>query len=213
MSYKNQDRQYLSRQLNGPIVTGFATAIYNFLHSFVDTNIEYLDNLSIATADSEHLTSIGKLMGFPRLYAFNDASLTTYFTFYNGYFKIYQAPFNGFSDEYVAYDGSAGWTQGGIFSGDSGANFIVEIPTELFRTLLLILSDVNIYTVNSIIYIDKITSILLNSTDYTVAYDSTIPNKLNITVSTSVNQLTVVILTHILNVLYTGIIDIEVIQE
>ena len=75
MEYKEQDRQYLSRQLNGPVVTGFATAIYNFLHSFVDDTVEYFDNLSIGNAKSDQLTFIGKLMGIPRFYVFQDSSL------------------------------------------------------------------------------------------------------------------------------------------
>lgn len=213
MEYKEQDRQYLSRQLNGPVVTGFATAIYNFLHSFVDDTVEYFDNLSIGNAKSDQLTFIGKLMGIPRFYVFQDSSLSNYLTFYSNYFKITQTPYNGFSDDYVQYDGTTGWNKGGIFAGDSGNNFLVQIPTELFRSLLLVVSEATTSTINSIYYIDKITNIVLNSTEYTIAYDAIYKNKINITISSNVNVQYAVILSHFFDILYNGLITIEIIKE
>ena len=129
------------------------------------------------------------------------------------YFKITQTPYNGFSDDYVQYDGTTGWNKGGIFAGDSGNNFLVQIPTELFRSLLLVVSEATTSTINSIYYIDKITNIVLNSTEYTITYDAIYKNKINITISSNVNVQYAVILSHFFDILYNGLITIEIIKE
>ena len=41
LEYKEPDRPYVAKQLNGPIISGFIKAVYNFFHMALDHHTEY----------------------------------------------------------------------------------------------------------------------------------------------------------------------------
>jgi hypothetical protein len=60
------DIDFLWKQLNGPQATAFTQALYLYLKDQFDSLLDYFNNLSIGTADSEHLTLMGILANFSR---------------------------------------------------------------------------------------------------------------------------------------------------
>lgn len=57
---------WLWKQFNGPQITAFATAIFNWFSEQFNSILYYWQHLSIDTATSEHLTTIGALQGISR---------------------------------------------------------------------------------------------------------------------------------------------------
>lgn len=57
--------RWLWRQFTGPQITALCTGIYRVVSS-INTKLNYLNTLSIATANDSHLTLIGILMGITR---------------------------------------------------------------------------------------------------------------------------------------------------
>ena len=84
---------YMWEQLNGPQITGISEAIYEFCKQSFDNVLEYFNNLSVATANTEHLTLMGLLSGLvrPLVYEPNSA----YFLFTEDPMQNYP---RGFSD-------------------------------------------------------------------------------------------------------------------
>ena len=58
--------KYLWEQLDGPQVTAFTTAIFEYMKSIFDDKLEYFNNISIKTANNQHLTLLGLLSGLVR---------------------------------------------------------------------------------------------------------------------------------------------------
>ena len=57
---------FLWKQLNGPQITAFTKSVYNWAVDEFDRSLEYLNNLSISTANSKHLSFLGMLANFSR---------------------------------------------------------------------------------------------------------------------------------------------------
>ena len=57
---------FLWKQLNGPQITAFTKSVYNWAVDEFDRTLEYLNNLSISTANSKHLSFLGMLANFSR---------------------------------------------------------------------------------------------------------------------------------------------------
>ena len=55
IEYLEPDRPYIAKQFNGPIITAFFKAVYNFFHTFLDHHAEYFKTLSIETASTSIL--------------------------------------------------------------------------------------------------------------------------------------------------------------
>lgn len=73
---------FLWKQLNGPQITAFTKAIYNWCVDQFDSTLDYFNNLSIATAKSDHLTLFGVLANFSRPYVRSLDLTLFYFTEY-----------------------------------------------------------------------------------------------------------------------------------
>ena len=63
LEYLEPDRPYVAKQFNGPIISAFIKAVYNYFHRPLDYHAEYFRTLSIDTADVQHLRFIGRIMG------------------------------------------------------------------------------------------------------------------------------------------------------
>lgn len=57
---------FLWAQLNGPQITGITEAMVEYLKSIFDTQLDYINTISVDTANSDHLTLLGILAGFAR---------------------------------------------------------------------------------------------------------------------------------------------------
>lgn len=58
--------KFFWEQLDGPQVTGIMNAIYAYMKELLDDKLDYLNNLSVDTADDSHLTFLGILANFTR---------------------------------------------------------------------------------------------------------------------------------------------------
>lgn len=57
---------YMWQQLNGPQVTAIRDAIFEYWKSIFDEKLDYFNNISIDTANNDHLTLLGLLSGLTR---------------------------------------------------------------------------------------------------------------------------------------------------
>lgn len=57
---------FLWKQLNGPQITAFCRAVYLWIKDLFDDKLDYFNTFSIDTANDEHLTTLGTLMGIKR---------------------------------------------------------------------------------------------------------------------------------------------------
>ena len=71
---------FLWKQLNGPQITAICKAIYNWIKESLDTTLDYFDNLSIATANDDHLTTIGTLQSVIRPLISEEVAKSFWFT-------------------------------------------------------------------------------------------------------------------------------------
>lgn len=72
--------QYLWKQLDGPQVTGITKAIEDYWKQLFDQKFDYFNNLSVATANNDHLTLLGLLSGLVRPVIQEPDSTYFYFT-------------------------------------------------------------------------------------------------------------------------------------
>ena len=120
--------RFLWKQFNGPQITAISQAIYEYLKSIWDNTLDYFNGLSVATANSDHLTLIGLISGLTR--PIIDAEDVRTFFFTDG---LETPTTHGFSD---ADDPDV---PGGVLSDlnewqDSHKELL---PTEVYRRLLL----------------------------------------------------------------------------
>ena len=118
--------RYLWQQLNGPQVSGICKAIEEYWKTIFDTKLDYFNNLSIETANDDHLTLFGLLSGLVRPTISEPDKEFFYFTE-----NAEQNAPHGFGDVNDP-------TLGGKFSKtDSGAGIHnVSLDTEYYRALL-----------------------------------------------------------------------------
>jgi hypothetical protein len=138
------DRSYFARQLNGPIITAFFTAVYNFLYEYCGFKklLGYFRELSIATAEKNQLNFIGSLMGLQRFSVrgadTSDKNSITYTSDYADQ-AVYPEAI-GFSDEYTEQDPDDP-KYGKFTNSYAGTGEVLPIPQEGFRSLLLVIAD------------------------------------------------------------------------
>lgn len=96
--------EFLWKQLNGPQVTAVAKACYEWCVSQFDGTMDYFNNLTIATADSEHLSLFGMIANFAR--PFIRTIDKTFFIFTETYYSPFTHGFADLND----------LSQGGIFA-------------------------------------------------------------------------------------------------
>lgn len=118
--------QYLWKQLDGPQVKGLTKGVEEYWKSLFDDKLDYFNNISIDTANDDHLTLMGLLSGLIRPVIQEPDKTFFYFT--------EQAEHNfphGFSDLDNLESG------GGLFSKvDNKSLQNVTLDTEYYRALL-----------------------------------------------------------------------------
>lgn len=201
------DRSYFSKQLSGPVIAVVTEAIYDFLHSFVDTLCDYFKNLSITTADSNHLDFIGHLTGFARPYYPGDEILT-YFIRFDENYRQPGEPALKLSSTYEEW--SYG-TEEGIFAATTEGGYGGETSPAsdaLYRELLQALTTVET-NLNSRRSLYTITRIFLGSDDFSFIDDEVLPDRVGFYPGESIPRLEAITLFSLLMNAYKGVLDMR----
>ena len=198
--YKELDRDYVAKQFNGPIISAFIKAVYNFLHMFIDHNTQYFKNLSIETADTPHLRFIGRLMGLQLFELFTDPSGGMYLIFTDEDYDVSEYTFdNGWAEIYRA------WQEGdGVFGTGNEIDYPVMLTTEQYRKILLAISEITSASIDSIYAVDTLLSVFLDSTDYNISYNNGYIDVLNVVLGPSIPVRNVQIVQSMFDRLFKG---------
>jgi hypothetical protein len=180
--YKEPDRKYIARQFNGPIISAFIKAVYNFLHMFIDHNAEYFKTLSIETADTPHLRFIGRLMGLQLFELFTDPSGGMYLIFTDNDYDVSEYTFdNGWAEVYRAYQEGDG-----VFGSGNEIDFPVVLSTEQYRKLIEAVSSITSASIDSLYAVDTLLNVFLESTDYNISYNNGYVDVINVVLGPSI---------------------------
>lgn len=198
--YKEPDRAYIARQFNGPIVSAFIKAVYNFLHMFIDHNAQYFRTLSIETADTPHLRFIGRLMGLQLFELFTDPSGGMYLIFTDEAYNVSEYTFdNGWAEVYRVYQEGDG-----VFGTGSEIDFPVVLTTEQYRKILQAMSEITSGSIDSIYAIDTLLNVFLESTDYNISYNNGYKDVLNVVLGPTIPVRNVQIIQSMFDRLFKG---------
>lgn len=198
--YKEPDRAYIARQFNGPIISAFIKAVYNFLHMFIDHNAQYFRTLSIETADTPHLRFIGRLMGLQLFELFTDPSGGMYLIFTDEAYNVSEYTFdNGWAEAYRAYQEGDG-----VFGTGNEIAFPVVLTTEQYRKILEAMSEITSASIDSIYAIDTLLSVFLESTDYNISYNNGYKDVLNVVLGSTIPVRNVQIVQSMFDRLFKG---------
>ncbi len=198
--YKNLDRPYVAKQFNGPIISAFIKAVYNFFHTYMDAHTDYFRHLSIATADKQHLRFIGNIMGLQLFNLFTDPSGNMYLVFTEDSFDSNTYAYdNGWSDDYHEYQEGDG-----VFGTGNEQEYIIQLSTSQYRDILEALSQVASASVDSIYMIDLLAHVYLDSDDYNISYNHGYTDVVNVVLGQSTLQPTVTALQHMYDKLLLG---------
>lgn len=183
IEYLEPDRPYIAKQFNGPIISAFFKAVYNFFHTYIDHHVEYFKKLSIETADTPHLRFIGNLMGLQLFELFTDPSGGMYLVFTDEAFDTDQYRYdNGWAEVYRAYQAGDG-----VFGTGEETDFPVVLTTEQYRRILEALSTIRSVSVDSIFAVDVLISTFLESDDYNLSYNNGYIDVLNVVLGPSIH--------------------------
>ena len=198
--YKEPDRAYVAKQLNGHIISAFIKAVYNYFHSFMDNHTAYFKSLSIETADTAHLKFIGNIMGLQLFDLFSDPSGGMYLVFTEGAFDTSEYDYNnGWSDSYRAYqDGDS------VFGTGNEQEYPVTLTTSQYRAILEAVSQVASAAVDSIYMIDLLAHVYLGSEDYNISYNHGYVDVVNVVLGNEIPQMRVAVLQHMYDKLLEG---------
>ena len=200
VEYLEPDRPYIAKQFNGPIISAFFKAVYNFFHTYMDHHVNYFKNLSIETADTAHLHFIGNIMGLQLFQLFTDPSGGMYLVFTDDAFN---------ADE---YDYNNGWAEiyrqhqhgDGVFGTGNEQEYPVTLTTHQYRAILEAVSQVASASIDSIFMIDLLAHVYLESTDYNISYNAGYKDVVNVVLGSTVPQTRVAILQHMYDRLLQG---------
>lgn len=182
VEYLEPDRPYIAKQFNGPIISAFFKAVYNFFHTYMDHHVDYFKNLSIETADSAHLKFIGNLMGLQLFQLFTDPSGNKYLAYTDEAFDTdYYDYNNGWSDDYREYESGDG-----VFGTGEETGFPVALSNPQYRRILEAISKISSASIDSILAIDTLVNVFTEGTDYNISYNNGFPDVINIVLGTSV---------------------------
>ena len=198
--YEELDRDYVAKQFNGPIISAFVKAVYNFLHTYMDNHIVYFKNLSIETADTPHLRFIGRLMGLQLFELFTDPSGGMYLIFTDEDYPVSEYTFdNGWADIYRA------WQEGdGVFGTGNETAFPVMLTTAQYRKILEAISEITSASVDSIYAVDTLLNVFLDSTDYNISYNNGYIDVLNVVLGPTIQVRNVQIVQSMFDRLFKG---------
>lgn len=189
----NQEK-VLWRQLNGPQITAIENSLWDFQIKKYDAVLDYLNRLSIETANSEHLDFIGRLMRIPR------AVIIT-----NKYFDdllLFSAEHE--SDLYNAFSGYSNgeWVNAGPFGFDfeSKQDAYEPIDDDTYRKVLSALAKYHGHS-KSLEFIDFLCSqFLIQQTQdgtvrvsYQIVEDQLIPGDIQIRISNTLGYRQIVL--------------------
>lgn len=198
--YKEPDRGYVARQFNGPIISAFIKAVYNFLHMFIDHNAEYFRTLSIGTADTPHLRFIGRLMGLQLFELFTDPSGGMYLIFTDNDYDVSEYTFdNGWAEVYRAYQEGDG-----VFGTGNEIDFPVVLTTEQYRKLIEAVSNITSASIDSLYAVDTLLNVFLDSTDYSISYNNGYIDVINVVLGSSIPVRNVQILQSMFDKFFKG---------
>lgn len=137
---------FLWRQFNGPQITAICQALFGYFKNLCDENLDYFNDMSITTANTEHLSLLGILQGIARpLVPVPDAE-TFWFTLDYEYipgpgiepetqYEGHKIPATNFPSEHGFSNGYYG--QGGVFTEEPGQTTGYQyIPDYIFREIL-----------------------------------------------------------------------------
>ena len=180
--YLEPDRPYIAKQLNGPIISAFFKAVYNFFHSYMDYHVRYFENLSIETANTNHLKFIGNLMGLQLFQLFSDVSGNKYLVYTDESFDTDSYEYdNGWSADYHEYQAGDG-----VFGTGEETGFPVVLSDTQYRRILEAISNISSASVDSIYAIDALVSTFIESADYNISYNAGFPDVVNVVLGPSV---------------------------
>lgn len=200
LEYLEPDRPYIAKQFNGPIISAFFKAVYNFFHTYMDHHVNYFKNLSIETADTQHLRFIGNIMGLQLFQLFTDPSGGMYLVFTDDAFDTSEYDYdNGWADIYRQYQAGDG-----VFGTGNEQEYPVVLSTQQYRAILEAVSQVASAAIDSIYMIDLLAHVYLESTDYTISYNAGYTDVVNVVLGPSVMQLRVAVLQHMYDRLLQG---------
>jgi hypothetical protein len=198
--YKEPDRDYVAKQLNGPIIKGFIKAVYNFFHQSIDYHCDYFRALSIETADTPHLRFIGNLMGLQLFQLFTDVSGGMYLVFTDEAFDTEDYDYdNGWAELYREYQ-----TGDGVFATGEETGYPIVLTDTQYREVLEALSDTSSASVDSIAVIDRLLHTFLSSTDYNLSYNNGYVDVLNVVLGTTIRNRYTSILQSMFDRLFAG---------
>ena len=198
--YEELDRPYVAKQFNGPIISAFIKAVYNYFHRSIDHHCDYFRTLSIETADTPHLRFIGNLMGLQLFQLFTDASGGMYLVFTDEAFDSDEYDYdNGWAELYRQYQAGDG-----VFGTGEEANYPVVFTTEQYRKILEALSSTSSASVDSIMVVDALVHTFLNSIDYNISYNAGYVDVLNVVLGSSVPARFTAILQSMFDRLFIG---------
>jgi hypothetical protein len=156
--YNEPDRPYVARQFNGPIISAFIKAVYNYFHRPLDHHAEYFKNLSIETADIQHLYFIGRLMGLQLFSLFTDPSGNVYLVYTDEDYPVEEYEYdNGWASDYRAHQPGDG-----VFGTGDEQGYPVTLTVEQYRKILKAISSVPSAAADSIHIIDVLLAVFLD---------------------------------------------------
>lgn len=200
IDYLEPDRPYIAKQFNGPIISAFFKAVYNFFHTYMDTHVSYFKSLSIETADTQHLRFIGNIMGLQLFQLFSDPSGGMYLVFTDAAFGTDEYDYNnGWADVYRQYQNGDG-----VFGTGNEQEYPVVLTTYQYRAILEAVSQVASAAIDSMFMIDLLAHVYLESTDYNISYNAGYKDVVNVVLGPSVQQLRVAVLQHMYDRLLQG---------
>lgn len=200
IEYLEPDRPYIAQQFNGPIISAFFKAVYNFFHTYMDTHVNYFKHLSIETADTQHLRFIGNIMGLQLFQLFSDPSGGMYLVFTDAAFDTDEYDYNnGWSDIYRQYQNGDG-----VFGTGNEQEYPVVLTTHQYRAILEAVSQVASAAIDSMFMIDLLAHVYLESTDYHISYNAGYKDVVNVVLGPTVQQLRVAVLQHMYDRLLQG---------
>lgn len=200
IEYLEPDRPYIAKQFNGPIITAFFKAVYNFFHTYMDTHVNYFKNLSIETADTHHLRFIGNIMGLQLFQLFSDPSGGMYLIFTEGAFDTDEYDYNnGWAEIYRQYQNGDG-----VFGTGNEQEYPVTLTTHQYRAILEAVSQVASASIDSIFMIDLLAHVYLETTDYSISYNAGYTDVVNVVLGPTVPQTRTAVLQHMYDRLLQG---------
>ena len=198
--YLEPDRPYVAKQLNGPIISAFFKAVYNFFHVYMDHHVDYFKTLSIETADKEHLRFIGNLMGLQLFQLFTDPSGNKYLVYTDEAFDADEYEYNnGWSSDYHEYQAGDG-----VFGTGDEIGYPVVLTDTQYRHILEAISGITSASVDSIKAIDALTHTLVDSDDYNISYNNGFPDVVNVVLGPTTGMRLPTILQSMFDKLFNG---------